>query len=171
MAAAFNDNEYKNEYILSLRKVLTGKKMKYSCNPHLFNNTGTAKGELVGGNLALLAHLVGTPSDVKTKGKILFIEDIGEYIYNVDRMMYQLKRSGKLDGLSGLVIGSFSDMKDTDIPFGKDVYEVLHDFTNKLSFPVCFGFPVGHSKENYALKVGVEYNLHVSDKKVQLKET
>jgi muramoyltetrapeptide carboxypeptidase len=170
MAAAFNSDEYKNEFVQSLRKALTGKKAKYISYPHLFNNKGTASGALVGGNLALLAHLVGTPSDVKMKGKILFIEDVGEYIYNVDRMFFQLKRSGKLKNLAGLIVGRFSDMKDTTVPFGKNVYEVINDIVRQYDYPVCFNFPVSHEKENYALKVGVEYTLNVKEKKVVLKE-
>ncbi|MDB5248275.1 MAG: LD-carboxypeptidase [Segetibacter sp.] len=170
MAAAFNDDEFKNEYIQSLRKAFAGKKAKYSCNAHNYNNPGTVTGELVGGNLSLLAHLVGTPSDINTKGKILFIEDIGEYIYNTDRMLYQLKRSGKLDRLAALIIGSFTNAKDTVIPFGQDVYDVIHDVVKDFKFPVCFAFPVGHTRENYPLKIGVEYKLNVGKNKVTLHE-
>lgn len=96
MAGAFNEEGYKNEFVLSLKNALEGKKIKYSCAAHEFNRRGEAVGELIGGNLALLAHLTGTNSDSKTKGRILFIEDVGEYSYNVDRMLHQLKRSGKL---------------------------------------------------------------------------
>jgi muramoyltetrapeptide carboxypeptidase len=170
MAAAFNDDEYQNEFVQSLRKALAGKKANYSCNIHAFNHTGTATGELVGGNLSLIAHLIGTPSDVKTKGKILFLEDVGEYVYNVDRMMYQLKRSGKFENLAGLIIGGFTDMKDTTIPFGKDVFTVIHELVKDYTFPVSFNFPVSHEKENFALKVGVEYRLSVTNKKVSLRE-
>lgn len=170
MAAAFNDDGYKSEYIQSLRSAITGEKAKYTCEINEFNNVGTATGKLVGGNLSLLAHLVGTASDVKTVGKILFIEEVGEYIYGVDRMLYQLKRSGKLKKLAGLVFGSFTEVKDTVIPFGKDVYSAIYDIVKEYNFPVCFGFPVGHTDENYALKVGVEYKLHVGKKKVSLEE-
>jgi len=170
MAAAFNDGEYKNEFIQSLQKTITGKKANYKVAVHLFNKPGIASGELVGGNLSLLAHLTGTPSDINTKNKILFIEDIGEYIYNIDRMLYQLKRSGKLDKLAGLIIGGFTDMKDTERPFGKTVYEVIQDIIAEYQYPVCFNFPVSHGKENYALKVGGTYELKVTGKLVQLKE-
>jgi len=104
------------------------------------------------------------------KNKILFIEDIGEYIYNIDRMLYQLKRSGKLDKLSGLIVGGFTDMKDTERPFGKKVYEVIREIVAEYDYPVCFDFPVSHGKENYALKVGVTYELKVTAKEVRLKE-
>ena len=170
MAAAFNDGEYKSEYIQSLRKALKGQKVNYSCPTHALNKPRTAAGALVGGNLSLLAHLIGTPSDVNTAGKILFIEDVGEYIYKVDRMLYQLKRSGKLDKLSGLIVGSFSDTQDTVVPFGQDVSTVIYELIKGYHYPVCFQFPVGHTSENFPLKVGVEYNLTVTGKKVSLTE-
>ncbi|MGE5107478.1 MAG: S66 peptidase family protein [Sphingobacteriales bacterium] len=170
MAGAFNDGGDMSEYVLSLKSALEGKKIKYECAVHDFNRKGEAIGELVGGNLALLAHCVGTSSDIKTKGRILFIEDIGEYLYNVDRMLYQLKRSGKLDKLEGLIIGGFTDMKDTEIPFGKTVQEILRDIVSEYDYPVCFDFPVSHGKENYALKVGLGYKLKVGKTKVTLEE-
>lgn len=170
MAAAFNDGEYSNEYVQSLRKALAGKAASYSCAPHQFNKNGTTSGELVGGNLSLLAHLVGTPSDVKTDGRILFIEDIGEYIYNVDRMLYQMKRAGKFDKLAGLIIGGFSEMKDTTVPFGKTVEEVLVEMFSEYDFPIAFNFPVSHERENFTLKVGGQYQLTVSARRVSLKE-
>lgn len=170
MAAAFNDGENKNEFIASLHKAITGKKAKYKCEMHSFNKQGTAVGELVGGNLSLLAHLVGTSSDINTNGKILFIEDIGELIYSTDRLLYQLLRSGKLDKLSGLIIGKFTDVKDTERPFGKSIDEVINDIVKGFDYPVCFNFPAGHTKENYALKVGGTYELKVGRRQVQLSE-
>lgn len=170
MAAAFNDAGYINRFVQSLRQAIEGKKAKYSCEPHPFNQRGEAIGELVGGNLALLAHGVGTDSDLKTRGRILFIEDVGEYLYNIDRMMHQLKRSGKLSKLAGLIIGGFTDTKDTDRPFGKSAYEIIHELVKEYDYPVCFGFPVSHEKENYALKIGVGYKLKVSKGKVYLEE-
>jgi muramoyltetrapeptide carboxypeptidase len=168
MAAAFNEGE--NEFIQSLHKAIIGKKAKYSCAAHAFNRSGNATAKLVGGNLSLLAHIIGTPSDINTKNKILFIEDIGEQIYNIDRMLYQLKRSGKLENLAGLVVGGFTDMKDTDRPFGKNVYEVIKEIIADYDYPVAFDFPVSHGKENYALKIGVNYTLKVSKAKTQLSE-
>lgn len=170
MANAFNDEGYKNEFVQSLRHALEGKKIKYQVQPHEFNRKGEAIGELVGGNLALLAHLVGTDSDLKTKGRILFIEDVGEYLYNIDRMLYQLKRSGKLDKLAGLIVGGFTDMKDTERPFGQTVYEIIRDAVAEYDYPVCFDFPVSHGERNYALKVGVGYKLKVGKSKVTLQE-
>jgi len=170
MAAAFNDAGYINRFVQSLRTALEGKKVKYSCEPHEFNKKGEAIGELIGGNLSLLAHLIGTDSDVKTRGRILFLEDVGEYLYNIDRMMYQLKRSGKLSKLAGLIIGGFTEDKDTERPFGQTAYEIIHDAVKEYNYPVCFGFPVSHEKENYALKIGVGYKLKVSKSKIILEE-
>lgn len=170
MAGAFNEGGAEGEYVLSLKNALEGKKIKYECAVHDFNRKGEAIGELIGGNLALLAHCIGTSSDIKTKGRILFIEDIGEYLYNVDRMLYQLKRSGKLDKLAGLIIGGFTDMKDTERPFGKTVEEIIKETVNEYDYPVCFNFPVSHGKENYALKIGAGYKLKVGKSKVVLEE-
>lgn len=170
MAAAFNDVGFKNKYIKSLKDALTGIKVKYSTTPHKFNRTGKATGQLVGGNLALLVNCIGTKSDIKTAGKILFIEDIGEYIYSADRMLHQLKRSGKLDKLAGLVVGGFTDMKDTERPFGKTIYQVIKELVAEYNYPVCFEFPVSHSKENFALKVGVNYKMEIKVEKCGLIE-
>jgi len=170
MAAAFNDGEFTNQYILSLHDALLGRKAYYNTGGHIFNQIGKTSGILVGGNLSLLAHLAGTSSDIKTKNKILFIEDVGEYIYNVDRMLYQLLRNDKLEDLKGLIIGKFTDMKDTTIPFGQTIEEVIKEIVKEYDYPVCFGFPVSHDKENYALKIGMKYKLNVSDTTVELKE-
>lgn len=170
MAAAFNDGGFSNEFIGSLKKALAGKKNSYKATPHVFNRTGQATAILVGGNLSLLAHLTGTPSALDTRNKILFIEDIGEYIYSIDRMLHQLLRSGQLANLAGLVVGGFSDMKDTDRPFGKQVYDVIQEITAPFDYPVCYGFAVSHNKENYAIKVGATYTLQVSNRKVSLTE-
>jgi muramoyltetrapeptide carboxypeptidase len=170
MAGAFNDEEPNNPYLLSLKNALEGKKAKYQLKPHPFNRKGEAIGELIGGNLSLLAHAIGTDSDLKTKGRIFFLEDVGEYNYHIDRMFYQLKRSGKLSKLAGLVIGGFTDIKDTERPFGKNVYDIIHDIIKDYDYPVCFDFPVSHSTRNYALKIGVGYKLRVGRSKVLLEE-
>lgn len=170
MAGAFNDPEQENKFLMSLRKALEGRKIAYHADVHPFNRRGEAVGELVGGNLALLTHCIGTDSDLKTKGKILFIEDVGEFLYNVDRMMYQLKRADKFKKLAGLIVGGFTDLKDTDRPFGQTAEEIIRDAVSDYNFPVCFGFPVSHGKENYALKIGVGYKLKVGKGKVTLNE-
>ena len=170
MAGAFNDAGYINRFVQSLKAALEGKKAKYACDPHEFNRKGEAIGELIGGNLTLLAHLAGTESDIKARGRILFLEDVGEYLYNIDRMMYQLKRGGKLSKLAGLIIGGFTDIKDTERPFGQTAYEIIRNIVSEYDYPVCFGFPVSHEKENYALKIGVGYKLKVGKSKVVLEE-
>ncbi|HRN55609.1 MAG TPA: LD-carboxypeptidase, partial [Agriterribacter sp.] len=170
MAAAFNEEEYKNEYVQSLRKALAGKRTKYTCTANVLNRKGKASGPLIGGNLSLLAHVTGTPSGIATRGKILFIEEVGEYLYSADRMLYQLKRSGKLDKLAGLIVGEFTEMKDTKRPFGKATYEMIADVVKAYDYPVCMGFPVGHGKENYALKAGVVHRLSVNSGKAVLEE-
>ncbi|MEX0635565.1 MAG: LD-carboxypeptidase [Ferruginibacter sp.] len=170
MAAAFNDGGANNEYIGSLKKILKGNKMNYSTSPHPFNKIGSATGKLIGGNLALLAHAIGTPSDYATKNCILFIEDIGEQLYNADRMLHQLKAAGKMDKISGLIFGGFTEMKDTDRPFGKTMDEILLEISADLNIPVCLHFPVSHDTENVALKIGITCNLIVGAKKVTLKE-
>jgi muramoyltetrapeptide carboxypeptidase len=170
MAGAFNDGGNTNEFVLSLKHALEGKKTKYTIPVHDFNRKGEAIGELVGGNLALLSHLVGTDSDIKTRGRILFIEDVGEYLYNLDRMMHQLKRSGKLEKLAGLIVGGFTDSKDTDRPFGQTAYEIIRHLVDEYDYPVCYDFPVSHTDRNYALKIGTGYKLKVSRAKVLLEE-
>jgi muramoyltetrapeptide carboxypeptidase len=170
MAAAFNDGGAHNEFVQSLKKALFGKKSNYNCPAHVLNRKGNAEGELVGGNLSLVCHLVGSFSDVDTKNKILFLEDVGEYLYNIDRLFMQLKRAGKLDKLAGLIIGGFTEMKDTTIPFGQNVYELIKDKVAEYDYPVCFDFPVSHSDRNYTLKVGVKHTLEINKTKVRLSE-
>jgi muramoyltetrapeptide carboxypeptidase len=170
MAAAFNDAELNDPYIQSFKKTIEGEPANYECAPHHFNKQGKISGQLIGGNLSLLAHLTGSYPDLKTKNKILFLEDVGEYLYNVDRMFLHLKRAGKLDKLAGLIIGGFTDSKDTERPFGKDVYEIIYDHVKEYNYPVCFGFPVSHEKENYALKIGVKHQLDITNEKVILSE-
>lgn len=170
MAGAFNEEGFRNEYVGSLKNALEGKKIRYTLPAHENNRKGEAVGELIGGNLALLAHLVGTPSDNKTRGRILFLEDVGEYLYNIDRMLIQLKRSGKLARLAGLVFGGFTELKDTERPFGKELIAVLQEAVAEYDYPVCFDFPVSHTDRNFALKTGVGYKLKVGKSKVTLEE-
>lgn len=171
MAAAFNNDGYKKQYVQSLRSMLMGKTNKYSCPSHLLNRNGAAKGRLIGGNLTMLTHLIGSNSAfASTNGCILFIEDVGEYIYKIDRMFIQLKRCGWLAGLAGLIVGGFTDMKDTTITFGKSIESIIAEHLVGTNYPVCFNFPVGHQTENFALKIGGEYCLEVSDVGVSLSE-
>ena len=170
MAAAFNNGGSETEYVQSLLNAISGKPSEYHCEVYKLNNPGVAAGELVGGNLCLLAHLIGSSSSIDTEGKILFIEDIGEYIYNIDRLMLQLQRAGKLYDLAGLIVGSFTDMKDTVIPFGASVYDMIYDKVKNFNYPVCFNFPVGHTQYNVALKHGIVHTLEVTENRVLLTE-
>jgi muramoyltetrapeptide carboxypeptidase len=157
--------------ILSIKQALVGEKMKYDVTPNANNKTGIAEGQLIGGNLKTLESLAGSKSDIRTERNILFVEDTGEYLYSIDRMFWNLKRTGKLSNLTGLVIGSFkAKPDDPGEEFGKSLYDIALEKMKEYDYPVCFDFPVGHQKENYALKCGVRHRLEVRDEEVVLKE-
>jgi len=159
------------ETIEAIQLALSGKKMKYNVIPNAQNKLGIADGVLIGGNLKMLETLAGTKSDINTAGKILFVEDTGEYMYNVDRMFWNLKRTGKLLQLKGLIIGGFKIKVDEDSDdFGKTLQDVVLEKVKAYRYPVCFDFPVGHQKNNYALKCGVKHRLTVSATETTLKE-
>ena len=159
------------ETIESIQLALSGKKMKYTVTPNAQNKLGTSEGVLIGGNLKMLETLAGTRSDINTAGKILFVEDTGEYMYNVDRMFWNLKRTGKLSQLKGLIIGGFKIKVDEDSDdFGRTLQDVVLEKVKNYRYPVCFDFPVGHQKNNYALKCGVKHRLSISPDNVTLKE-
>lgn len=154
----------------SIKKVLFGSdyRIRISSEENKLNRNGEAKGQLVGGNLSLLYSLIGSPSEIKTEGKILFIEDLDEMLYHIDRMMVNLKRNGMLKDLSGLVVGGLSEMRDNKIPFGKSAEEIIREAVSDYEFPVCFNFPSGHINDNRALILGREVELIV-DSTIQLK--
>ena len=157
--------------IESIQQCLSGKKMEYSVIPNTNNKPGNANGQLVGGNLKTLETLAGSSSDLITKNKILFVEDTGEYLYSLDRMFWNLKRTGKLSQLKGLIIGGFKvKPDDPGEEFGKTLEQIVLEKITEYNYPVCFDFPVGHQKSNYALKCGVLHSLQVSEKNVLLKE-
>jgi muramoyltetrapeptide carboxypeptidase len=170
MAAAFAKGEAGEPYIQSLKQVLEGEKTSYTIPAHAMNNLGSAKAELVGGNLCILAHLIGSKNEVETSEKILFIEDVGEYHYNIDRLLIQCKNAGLFDKLAGLVIGGFTDLKDPSSDFGATAYEIIKEHTSGYTYPICFDFPISHSLPNYAIKQGQEYSLEISEAGVCLKE-
>lgn len=158
--------------ILSIKDALAGVPMKYTHTPHEKNKPGTASGKLVGGNLKTLESLAGSKSDISTAGKILFVEDTGEYLYSIDRMFWGLKRTGKLENLKALIVGGFK-IKPDDSPdeaFGKSLYDIVLEKVKNYSYPVCFDFPVGHQKNNFALKCGIEHRLTVGKDAVTLEE-
>lgn len=146
----------------SLRRVLFGEApLPVAVLPHPLNRLGTGTGALVGGNLSLLHTITGTASQASFAGRILFLEDLDEYLYHIDRMMLHLHRSGQLAGLAGLVVGHFSAMRDNTIPFGSTALEIIDSYARLHDFPVGYGFPVGHEAENVALVVGREARLTV----------
>jgi len=159
MCGAFTPESEDSYYIQSLRKAFTGEPLEYSFPASAYNRPGIAEGVVVGGNLAILGHLSGSVSQASTDGKILFIEDIGEHLYNVDRLMLNLKRSGQLSGLKGLLLGAFTDMEDTERPFGQTLEEIIWDKVEEYDYPVAFNFPCGHDTENVTLPLGVQMRL------------
>ena len=160
MPVNFNKNE---EALESLKNCLFGKQQTYLLPTHALNRKGEACGVVVGGNLSLIFALTGTASDIDTNGKILFLEDLDEYLYHIDRMMLNLKRTGKLAGLKGLVIGGFTEMKDNLIPFGKNAEEIILDAVKEYHFPVAFNFPAGHVNRNLGIYLGYEVHLQVTN--------
>ena len=170
MAAAFAKGEAGEPYIQSLKKALEGEKTSYTIPAHSMNTLGNAKAELVGGNLCILAHLIGSKNALDTNGKILFLEDVGEYHYNIDRLMIQCKNAGLFDNLAGLVIGGFTDLKDPSSDFGASAYEIIKEHILGYTFPICFDFPISHGLPNFAIKQGQVYSLAVSAQEVSLTE-
>ena len=158
------------ESLESLRKILFGESFSYKILPSEMNRLGGGEGQMIGGNLAILVHLIGSKSDVNYDNKILFIEDINEYLYNIDRMMIQLKRSGKLQNLAGLIVGSFSDCQDNQVSFGKTANEIIQEAVAEYNFPVCYNFPLGHEPENWAMPCGREVILRVDNEGILLGE-
>jgi muramoyltetrapeptide carboxypeptidase len=163
MPVNFKDKCDGNPSVITLKKALYGKEVAYHIPGEKLNRKGSCKAPLVGGNLSILYSLTNTSSDLKTTGKILFIEDVDEYLYHIDRMMMNLRRSGKLEGLAGLVVGSMSKMHDNDIPFNKTAYEIIAEAVEDYPYPVCFNFPAGHIEDNRALILGRELTLEVND--------
>ena len=162
MCAAFQELYPESDHLLSIKKALLGEDIEYPIPMDEHNRAGSANGILVGGNLAILAHLTGSVSQLKTKNKILFIEDVGEYLYNMDRMLLNLKRAGFFENIKGLICGEFSEIKDTERPFGQSLYQIILDKVKEYNIPVCFNFPAGHIDCNYALQFGKSYTLTVN---------
>jgi muramoyltetrapeptide carboxypeptidase len=153
----------------SMRKALFGKPLQHICAGHQLNRQGKAAGTLMGGNLSVIYSLAGTGYFPDADHLILFLEDVDEYLYHIDRMMYALRLTGLLDRINALVIGSMNRMHDNEIPFGKDAYRIIHDIIKEYTFPVCFGFPAGHQEPNLALIMGGEVELIVDSNNCELK--
>jgi len=163
MSAAFGKGDAGLTYIMALKQILEGAAMSVDAKPHLANHLGQAEGVLVGGNLCLMTHLIGSQNQLDTKGTILCIEDVGEYHYNVDRMLIQCKNAGLLDALAGLLVGGFTDMKDDATEFGASVTEMILRLTKGSSYPICFDFPISHELNNMPVVLGASYHLSVTD--------
>ncbi|MFT3704219.1 MAG: LD-carboxypeptidase [Agriterribacter sp.] len=159
------------ETIVSIKDALTGVKMKYSAPFNDRNKKGIVEGTLIGGNLKTIETLAGTKSEIKTAGKILFVEDTGEYLYSIDRMFWNLKRTNKLSQLKGLIVGGFKiKPDDAGDEFGRTLYDIVWEKVKEYNYPVCFDFPVGHQKNNFALKCGVLHRLSITADKTELVE-
>lgn len=165
MVASLGRDQASDEY---LRDLLFGRDIDYKVQTKKACQPGEASGTLIGGNLTIICNSIGTSSEIQTEGKILFLEEVGEYIYHLDRMLVQLKRAGKLDGLSGVVVGDFSSMKDHNDTFGYSTMEVLRSHFDQLDCPVAYGFPSGHEHKNFPLLCGKETKLEVKENEIRL---
>ncbi|MDO9038530.1 MAG: LD-carboxypeptidase [Lutibacter sp.] len=164
-----NIEKNSKESLETLKKNLFGKNLAYEIPADEKNKSGNATGELVGGNLSVLYSLLGSKSSIKTDGKILFIEDLDEYLYHIDRMLMNLKRNGYFSNLKGLIVGGMNDMHDNEIPFGKTAEEIILDCVAEFDFPVVLNFPAGHLDDNHALILGRTVELNVTQEKATLK--
>ena len=156
------------EALESLKSALFGELLTYHIPSHSLNILGNTESIVTGGNLSVIYSLAGTTSLFTNTNHILFLEDLDEYLYHIDRMMMNLKRGGKLKKLSGIIVGAFSDMKDNQIPFGKDAFGIVADYANTLKIPVCFDFPCGHIQDNRTLFFGKKVRLSVEQNSVEL---
>jgi muramoyltetrapeptide carboxypeptidase len=153
----------------TLRKALFGEEISYSIPSKEMDRKGKTSGELVGGNVSILYSLLGSKSTLDTQNKILFIEDLDEYLYHLDRMMQNLKRNGYFENLKGLLVGGMTDMHDNEIPFGQNAIQIITEIAKKYNIPVCFDFPAGHVNDNRTLKLGQTVDFEVNEKEVVLK--
>lgn len=151
------------ESLRSLIDALSGKPLAYEAPQHEFNRSGSAEGEMIGGNLSMIYSMQGSNSQLKTDGKILFLEDLDEYLYHIDRMMVALKRAGMLQNLAGIIIGGMNDMNDNTIPFGKNAEEIISEHISEYNFPVCYNFPSGHIDNNLTWIHGKKIRLTVKN--------
>ena len=163
MSAGFGKGDAGLPYIMALKQMLEGAAQTVEAKAHPANLLGHSEGNLVGGNLCLMTHLIGGENQLDTKGKILCFEDVGEYHYNVDRMLIQCKNAGLLDGLAGLVVGGFTEMKDEAAEFGETVIDMILRITKGAQYPICFDFPISHELNNMPVQLGAAYQLSVTD--------
>jgi muramoyltetrapeptide carboxypeptidase len=163
--------QYNHPTLNSLEAALAGQNLSYSFARNAHNKKyKSVQGTLVGGNLSLLYALQGSPSDIDTEGKILFIEDLDEYLYHLDRMLVSLDRAGKLRNLKALLVGGMTAMKDNEDPFGQSVEEIILHHCEKYNYPIVFDFPAGHQEHNYALRMGCMAEIETIDQQVFFKQ-
>ena len=155
--------------ITELFHVLSGKFNEITIKGHDLNNEGDCSGILIGGNLSIISSLIGSQSIKTQKNTILLIEEVDEYLYHIERMMYTLKRSKLLANLNGVIVGSMTNIKDNDDSFGKNAYQIISDICNQYNYPICFNFPAGHNKNNHPLVMGQKINLNVTQNSCTLK--
>ena len=146
-----------------MRQFIFGESIVIQTGQHPENRIGEARGRIVGGNLSVICTSIGTSSEISTPGNILFIEDVGEQLYHLDRMMVQLKRTGLLSGLAGLIVGQFSEMEDNEVSFGLNSNQIIHSHIQEFDFPVAYNFPIGHTSENIPIPIGMEAVLTVDE--------
>ncbi|MCO5234165.1 MAG: LD-carboxypeptidase [Chitinophagales bacterium] len=158
------------EALQSLLDALMGKSLSYHFGTHPLNKNGQATGKVIGGNLSIIYSLLGTKTLFNSSNKILFLEDLDEYLYHIDRMMVALKRAGKLNNISALIVGGMTDMKDNPIPYGKSAEEIIYEHTQAFDYPICFGFPAGHITDNRAIKLGVNAQIDISENGVKFSQ-
>lgn len=152
----------------TLRKALFGEAIVYVIPSKANDIQGNASGELVGGNISILYSLLGSKSAITTHGKILFIEDLDEYLYHIDRMMHNLKRNGYFENVKGIIVGSMADMHDNEIPFGQNDVQIITEIAKEYDIPIVFEFPAGHQVDNRALLLGKQVDLEVNENEVKL---
>lgn len=170
MAAAFNKGEAGEKYIQSLRDCLEGRATHYQAASHFLNKMGQVQAPIIGGNLCMIAHLIGSKNAIESTGKIIFIVVVSEYHYNIDRLMIQCKNAGLFENCNGIIVGGFTDMKDEASDFGAAAYELIAAHISNLAIPISFDFPISHGLENVAIKQGQTYILQVHEKGVDLTE-
>ena len=165
MITGFDDIDQNNDSLSKLKNVLFGDNLSYSINSNKNNKTGKSEGILVGGNLTLIQSTIGSKTELKMKDKILFIEEIGEYAYHIDRMLYSLKRADYFENCKGLIVGQISDVKKNTTDFGRSINEIILDILDEYNFPILFDFPAGHEKTNFPIILGRKVILDVSKSK------
>ena len=170
MSKSLEDISVDDESIKKLKDIIFGKgELHYVIESNKYNITGEASGKLVGGNLTLLQSLLESKSSIDTTNKIIFIEEVGEYLYHIDRMLHSLKRADYFSKCSGLIVGDFTDIRKNETKFGKNLYEIINEIVKEYNFPVIYGFPAGHGQKNLPLIFGRNVEINVSKNKSEIR--